>query len=83
MNGYVNVRLHIHATPETYQLGYSIQAPDDTTWLTSYPSSWMAPHSGGRVSWQGSRMGLYATGNGVPMLKEVVFRHVEVASKIF
>jgi beta-xylosidase len=80
MNGRTTIRLHIHATPDTYQLGYSSQGSGDTTWLTSYPSSWMAPHSGGRISWQGSRMGMYATGNGVPMLQEAVFRHVEVAS---
>jgi beta-xylosidase len=79
-NGSAAVRLHICASPETYKLGYSLQGSQQTNWLTTYPSSWMAPHSGGRISWQGSRMGLYATGNGVPMLKEAVFRKVQVMS---
>ncbi|THZ59999.1 hypothetical protein D6C88_08844 [Aureobasidium pullulans] len=73
-----NVRLHIRATPETYQLGYSMPSDNATTWLTAYTASWMAPHYEGRISWQGARMGMYATGNGVVMLEEAVFRHVEV-----
>jgi beta-xylosidase len=79
-NGTTTVRLHIHASPQTYQLGYATQGSGKPIWLTSFPSSWMAPHSGGRISWQGARMGMYATGNGVPMLEETVFRHVEVAN---
>ncbi|THW13455.1 hypothetical protein D6D24_06035 [Aureobasidium pullulans] len=73
-----NVRLHIRATPETYQLGYSMPSDNATTWLTAYTALWMAPHYEGRISWQGARMGMYATGNGVFMLEEAVFRHVEV-----
>ncbi|THY43451.1 hypothetical protein D6C97_09247 [Aureobasidium pullulans] len=73
-----NVRLHIRATPETYQLGYSMPSDNATTWLTAYTASWMAPHYEDRISWQGARMGMYTTGNGVVMLQEAVFRHVEV-----
>lgn len=73
-----NVRLHIRATPETYQLGYSMPSDNATTWLTAYTALWMAPHYEGRISWQGARMGMYATGNGVVMLEEAVFRNVEV-----
>ncbi|THX35843.1 hypothetical protein D6D10_07150 [Aureobasidium pullulans] len=73
-----NVRLHIRATPETYQLGYSMPSDNATTWLTAYTASWMAPHYEDRISWQGARMGMYATGNGVVMLEEAVFRNVEV-----
>lgn len=62
----------------TYQLGYSMPSNNATTWLTAYTASWMAPHYEGRISWQGARMGMYATGNGVVMLEEAVFRHVEV-----
>lgn len=49
-----------------------------TTWLTAYTASWMAPHYECRIPWQGARMAMYATGNGVVMLEEAVFRHVEV-----
>lgn len=76
-SGVPSVRLHVRATPETYQLGYSTQGSDTTNWLTAFTAAWMAPRSGGRISWQGARMGLYATGNGVPMLKEATFRNVE------
>ncbi|THZ78820.1 hypothetical protein D6C84_08086, partial [Aureobasidium pullulans] len=73
-----NVRLHGRATPETYQLGYSMPSDNTTTWLTAYTASWMAPHYEDRIFWQGARMGMYATGNGVVMLEEAVFRNVEV-----
>ena len=45
-----NVRLHIRATPETYQLGYSMPSDNTTTWLTAYTASWMAPHYEDRIS---------------------------------
>ncbi|THY97893.1 hypothetical protein D6C92_03163 [Aureobasidium pullulans] len=73
-----SVRLHIRATPETYQLGYSMPSDNATTWLTAYTASWMAPHYECRISWQGARMGINATGSGVVMLEEAVFRNVEV-----
>ncbi|THY94753.1 hypothetical protein D6C93_05247, partial [Aureobasidium pullulans] len=73
-----NLRLHIRAAPETYQLGYSMPSDNATTWLTAYTASWMAPHYEDRISWQGARMGMYATGNGVVVLEEAVFRNVEV-----
>lgn len=77
-NGVANVRLYIRANPDTYQLGYSTQASATPAWLTEYTASWMAPHSGGRISWQGARVGMYATGNGVPMLIDSSFRNVQV-----
>ncbi|THW85839.1 hypothetical protein D6D18_07655, partial [Aureobasidium pullulans] len=49
-----NVRLHIRATPETYQLGYSMPSDNATTWLTAYTASWMAPHYESRIFWQGA-----------------------------
>ena len=79
-NGSITARLHISASPKTYFLGHSLEDSQSVIWLTKYPSSWMAPHSGGRISWQGARIGLYATGNGVPMLQEASFGHVEAAS---
>lgn len=77
-SGVANVRLHIRAVPETYQLGYSTQASQTPVWLTEYTSAWMAPHSGGRISWQGARVGVYATGNGGPMLVDASFRNAHV-----
>ncbi|KAI5246277.1 hypothetical protein E4T42_06451 [Aureobasidium subglaciale] len=77
-NGGTSVRLHIRATPETYQLGYSLAGDSAVIWLTAYSASWMQPHYEGRISWQGARVGMYATGNGVTMLQEAVFRNVEV-----
>lgn len=74
----ISVRLSIRATPETYQLGYSMPSENATTWLTAYTASWMAPHYEGRISWQGARMGMYSTGNGVTMLQDAVFENVEV-----
>lgn len=75
------VRLYIRATPEKYSLGYASQGSRKATWLTSYPSSWMAPHSHGRIGWHGARMGLYATGNGLTMLQEAVYRQVTVVNQ--
>ncbi|KAI4722794.1 hypothetical protein E4T48_00861 [Aureobasidium sp. EXF-10727] len=72
------VRLSIRTTPETYQLGYSLSEDDATTWLTAYTALWMAPHYEGRISWQGARMGMYSTGNGVTMLQEAIFKDVEI-----
>lgn len=77
VNG-TTVRLSIRATPETYQLGYLMPGDNATTWLTAYAASWMAPHYEGRISWQGARMGMYATGNGVTMLQDAMFKDVEV-----
>jgi beta-xylosidase len=76
--GAMTVRLSIRTTPETYQLGYSLPQDNTTTWLTAYTAAWMAPHYEGRISWQGARMGMYATGNGIVMLNEAVFRNVEI-----
>lgn len=73
-----NVRLYIRATPDTYYLGYSFKSEEPPVWLADFSAAWMAPRSGGRISWQGARMGMYATGNGVPSLVEAVFRNVEV-----
>ncbi|CAD0108268.1 unnamed protein product [Aureobasidium uvarum] len=72
------VRLSIRTTPETCQLGYSSPPDSATTWITAYTASWMAPHYEGRISWQGARTGMYATGNGVTMLQDAVFKNVEV-----
>ena len=77
-NGTANVRLHIRAEPEVYHLGYSTQHSQTPVWLTNYTATWMAPHSGGRISWQGARVGVFATGNGVPMLTDAKFRDVHV-----
>ncbi|KAF2010853.1 glycoside hydrolase family 43 protein [Aaosphaeria arxii CBS 175.79] len=76
----VAVRIYISATPETYKFGYLPLGSENVTWVTAFPSSWMAARSGGRTSWHGARMGLYATGNGFPMLKEAVFKNVEAVS---
>ncbi|KAL5392943.1 hypothetical protein DPSP01_000634 [Paraphaeosphaeria sporulosa] len=77
-NGAASVRLHVRATPDTYRLGYSVEREEEPTWLAAFSARWMAPRSGGRISWQGARMGMYATGNGVPMLVEAAFGDVEV-----
>ena len=77
VNG-TTLHLSIRATPETYQLGYSMLSDHATTWLTAYTASWMAPHYEGRISWQGARMGMYATGNGVTMLQDAAFKDLEV-----
>ena len=76
-SGAPTVRLHIRATPDAYQIGYSATESKKINWLTVFTASWMAPRSRGRIPWQGARVGTYATGNGVPMLKEATFRHVE------
>lgn len=80
--GSARVRLHIQAAPETYRLGYSSEASSqEPTWLTNFPSSYMAPIYGGRICWNGARMGLYATGNGLPILVDATFRSVRVINE--
>lgn len=77
--GVVTIRLHIRATPDTYQLGYSGEDSKSPIWPTAFSASWMAPRSGGRIAWNGARVGMFASGNGVLMLKDATFRRVEVS----
>ncbi|OAL47097.1 hypothetical protein IQ07DRAFT_515839, partial [Pyrenochaeta sp. DS3sAY3a] len=77
--GEAAARLHIRATPDVYQLGYSGGDSSSPVWLTTFSAAWMAPRSGGRIAWNGARVGMFATGNGVPMLRDATFRHVEVS----
>ncbi|KAL2844825.1 glycosyl hydrolase [Aspergillus pseudoustus] len=56
---------HIRAEPLEYRLGYSL-GKSTVTWLTSFPSSWMAIAPPNWFVFDGAMFSLFASGNGEP-----------------
>ena len=71
-NATSSVILAIKASASGYELGYSFSGEEDIEYVTAVGNVWLQTHLEGWQTFTGTFFGLYATGNGFPILVPAV-----------
>ncbi|KAF3315975.1 hypothetical protein TWF173_002756 [Orbilia oligospora] len=71
------VKLWIKCEADKYTLGYSLGHDRKATWVASAESKWMQSYPSGWQNFVGTHLGVFATGDGLPILVPADFKWIK------